>query len=44
LVKPEDAITKERLSVLMTQPATTGTNSKMKDTVGKFPSQGVKVG
>jgi hypothetical protein len=44
LVKPEDAITKERLSVLMTQPATTGTNSKMEDTVGKFPSQGVKVG
>lgn len=43
LVKPEDAITKERLASLITQPATTGTNSKMEDTVGVFPSKGVTI-
>lgn len=44
LVKPEDAVTKERLAALITEPAATRTNSSMKDTVGKFPNQGVQVG
>lgn len=43
LVKVEDAITKERLASLITEPATTGTNDKMEDTVGKFPNQGVGI-
>ena len=43
LVDPKDAITKERLGPLMSQPATAGISSKMVDTVGKFPSQGVGV-
>lgn len=43
LVKVEDAVTKERLASLITEPATTGTNSKMEDTVGAFPSRGVGI-
>lgn len=43
LVRPENAVTKERLASLIAEPATTGTNSKMIDTVGKFPNQGVSI-
>lgn len=45
LVNPEDAITKERLQSLVSQPAAAATSSKMKDTVGITPGQqGVSVG
>jgi hypothetical protein len=43
LVLPEEAVTKERLATLRTEPATTGSNQSSPNTAGKFPNQGVGV-
>lgn len=44
LIAPEDAISKESLAALASQPAAARMNTTAKDTAGKFPNQGVQVG
>lgn len=44
LIAPEDAISKESLASLASQPAAARMNTTSKDTAGKFPNQGVQVG
>jgi hypothetical protein len=40
LVNPEDAVTKEKLARLVTQPANFGSNERDPNTVNKFPGAG----
>lgn len=44
LVSMENAVTKERLAALITEPAAAGSAEKDPNTVNKFPNQGVNVG
>ena len=44
IIGEQDAVDPKNLAYLVSEPATSGSNEKSQETVGKFPNQGVQVG